>query len=104
MRYIVYIGLLSSPITNSDDVWSKNAKTFYSSCVNRDVFNLTELYAIQFLSNELGGWPMMTGASNPYSPLDLLERMYKYGFIDFATISIFANPNDPLNRTIIVSI
>ena len=59
----------------------------------------------QFLRDELGGWPLASEPTNlsHYSPLDLLKRMNKYGYLRFASISVSTNPNDPFHYIIKVT-
>lgn len=60
----------------------------------------TEPFVKKFLNEEFGGWPMMTGRANPYTPIELLKKMYKYMLYEFVSISIWANPKDPLKHII----
>lgn len=63
----------------------------------------TEPYVKSFLNDNLGGWPMVTGKPNRFTPLELLKKMYKYMLFEFVTISIWANPRDPLKHIIKVT-
>ena len=66
-----------------------------------DLLNeFTEPYARKFLNEELGGWPLASGSANPFSPLDLLKRLIKYGFSRVVSFYISANPEDPLQYII----
>lgn len=55
---------------------------------------------MKVLNDEFGGWPLISGKSNTYSPLDLLKRMNKYGMADLVSITVGANPKNP-DRNII---
>ena len=97
--------MLSSNVQPTDDNWSKNAKNYYASCVNLDrVNNYTEAYTLKLLNDEFGGWPLLSGKSNPNSPLDLLKRINKYGLTDLIMITIFTNPKNTTRNIIKVKI
>ena len=97
--------MLSSNVQPTDDNWSKNAKNYYASCVNLDrVNNYTEAYALKLLNDEFGGWPLISGKSNPKSPLDILKRIIKTGLYDLVSISVQPNPKDPTRNIIKVDI
>lgn len=64
------------------------------------VDQFTEPYVKKLLNDEFGGWPLSSGSTNSLSPLDLLKRINKYGFLRFANIGISPNPDDPLHYVI----
>ena len=45
--------------------------------------------------NDVGGWPLVTGIENPYEPVDLLKRIFKYGYLSFVSIYVNVNPKNP---------
>ena len=55
---------------------------------------------MKVINDELGGWPLISGKSNPYSPLELLKRVNKYELADLVAITVGANPKNP-DRNII---
>lgn len=55
---------------------------------------------MKVINDELGGWPMISGKSNPYSSLELLKRVNKYILTDFVIITVGANPKDPFRNII----
>lgn len=59
------------------------------------VNQFTEPYMLKFL-DEIGGWPLASGKANPNSHLALQKLLNKYGFSEFATITVSPNPKDPM--------
>ena len=55
---------------------------------------------MKLVNDEFGGWPLISGKSNSYSPLDLLKRINKYELADLVAITVGANPKNP-DRNII---
>lgn len=54
----------------------------------------SEKVLMNFFTN-LGGWPMITGEDNPNSPLELLKKIYHFGFTEFVNVGIMINPMEP---------
>lgn len=59
------------------------------------VNQFTEPYMLKLL-DEIGGWPLASGKANPNSHLALQKLLNKYGFSEFAQITVSPNPKDPM--------
>jgi hypothetical protein len=51
-------------------------------------------YFKNMLDQVLGGWQMISGKSNRFSPINLMKILIKYGYQGFTNINIASDPKN----------
>ncbi|CAF4289925.1 unnamed protein product, partial [Rotaria magnacalcarata] len=94
--------MLTLPVPNElNNVQSINsARLLYTSCINETALALeAESALLNFVDNELGGWPILQGSSWNESSFDLANLMYKLREYNQNIVFGFSTSTDEKNSS-----
>ncbi|CAF0711924.1 unnamed protein product [Brachionus calyciflorus] len=99
--------LLSKPIDNDENESIKKAKKVYTSCMDEETIDkFGELRVLNFIKDELFGWPILSlNDSSIYltTPLDKIVKLHLLDTHFLFDFFISANPKDPSTSIIRLS-
>ncbi|CAF3855366.1 unnamed protein product [Rotaria magnacalcarata] len=96
------VDMLTLPVPNElNNVQSINsARLLYTSCINETALALeAESALLNFVDNELGGWPILQGSSWNESSFDLANLMYKLREYNQNIVFGFSTSTDEKNSS-----
>ncbi|CAM4839950.1 unnamed protein product, partial [Rotaria magnacalcarata] len=96
------VDMLTLPVPNElNNVQSINsARLLYTSCINETALVLeAESALLNFVDNELGGWPILQGSSWNESSFDLANLMYKLREYNQNIVFGFSTSTDEKNSS-----